>query len=56
MQRKRRRNERAWWKQDLLVALVVAIYLALGFGAVQVWSALSHHADAFAGSVVGVAK
>jgi hypothetical protein len=52
----RRRNELPWWKQDLLVALVVAIYLALGFGAVQVWSVLGRHADDFAGSVMGVAK
>lgn len=56
MQRKRRRNELAWWKQEILVALVVAIYLALGFGAVQVWSVLSHNADTFAGSVMGVAR
>lgn len=56
MQPRRRRNEPAWWKQEVLVALVVAIYLALGFGAVQVWNVLSHHADAFIGSAIGVAK
>jgi hypothetical protein len=56
MQPKRLRNKPAWWKQDLFVALAVAIYLALGFGAVQIWSVLSHQADAFAGTPIGLPK
>jgi polyferredoxin len=56
MERKRRRNGLAWWKQEALVALVVAIYLAFAFGAVQVWSVLSHNADTFTGSVMGIAR
>ena len=54
--KRRRRNELAWWKQEILVALAVAIYLALGFVAVRGWSVLSHQADAFAGNAIGVAR
>ncbi len=40
-----------FWKQDILVAFAVAIYLATAFGSAQPWSILSQQSDAFAGSV-----
>ena len=36
------------------VILAVALYLALAFGVVQIWSILSHQGDAFAGSVLRI--
>ena len=40
-----------FWKQDILVAFAVAMYLALVFGAVEIWSLFSHQADDFTGTV-----
>jgi hypothetical protein len=53
VQSKRRSRDLVWWKQEILAALVVAIYLALGFVAIQAWDVLSHQADAFASSTIG---
>ena len=54
IQAKQRRRETAFWKQDVLVILAIALYLALAFGVVQIWSILSHQGDAFAGSVLRI--
>lgn len=35
-------------KHDLLVTVFVVLYLGLAVGAAQVWTFLSHQADAFA--------
>ena len=40
-----------FWKQDILVAFAVAMYLALVFGAVEIWSLFSQQADDFTGTV-----
>ena len=50
----RRRRETPLWKQDVLVIFAVALYFALAFGVVQIWSILSHQGDAFAGSVLRI--
>jgi len=50
----RRRRETPFWKQDVVVIFAVALYLALAFGVVQIWSILSHQGDAFAGSVLRI--
>ena len=56
MPRNRRPPELTCWKQDLLAALGVLIYLGLGLVVVQVWSDLSQHADAFAGAALTVLR
>jgi len=43
-----RRKTTPFWKQDILVTALVVTYLALACGVAQVWTVLSHQADAFA--------
>ncbi|HTT46800.1 MAG TPA: hypothetical protein VMG39_02245 [Pseudolabrys sp.] len=43
-----RRKTTPFWTQDILVTALVVTYLALACGVAQVWTVLSHQADAFA--------
>jgi tryptophan-rich sensory protein len=52
MKHYRHLSKPAWWKQDLLAALTVVIYLAVGAVVVLVWRDLSHEADGFSDTTI----